>query len=390
MIPTYCFLRIPNLPALLSQRKLPVCPHRPLAVVTDTGERGVVRSASPEALALGVRPGQLVRQLRRFNGTLDLIPEQPEERLSIVRELTAMLKGYTPAVQAKGEDCFLLDLTGTGRLWGSPARVGRELLDRLTHEWRLAASIGIGPTRTLARIASAVTSAPGLREVTRPEAEQFLHPLSVDSLPGVGSKTRERLYRYGWRTVGELAALPRELLVETFGGYRGVLLARLARGEDIGSLRVRKEVSTLHREMPLPEDTLDADSMEAFLGCLCGRLALDLRKRKLAARRITVRVQYADGLSRQMNRSLPAATGLEIELGRAARALLEELLPLRRVRVAQLGVSVSRLRPLAAHRTLFDVRGMDRHEAVAEEVFQIRSRYGFNSMVFGRVHAAMG
>jgi nucleotidyltransferase/DNA polymerase involved in DNA repair len=173
MIPTYCFLRIPNLPALLSQRKLPVCPHRPLAVVTDTGERGVVRSASPEALALGVRPGLLVRQLRRFNGTLDLIPEQPEERLSIVRELTAMLKGYTPAVQAKGEDCFLLDLTGTGRLWGSPARVGRELLDRLTLEWRLAASIGIGPTRTLARIASAVTSAPGLREVTGPKRSNF-------------------------------------------------------------------------------------------------------------------------------------------------------------------------------------------------------------------------
>jgi len=386
---TYLFLHIPNLPALLSQQEFPSARQRPLVVVSDVGERGVVRSVSPEAEALGVRAGLMVRDLRRWNGALDLISERPAQRLGIVQELTAVLRTYTPVVRAQGEDRFLLDLTGTERLWGGPDRVARRLQECLSRRWKLAAAIGAGPSRTVARVAAAAAGAPGLLVVEPEQGSEFLNAQPVQRLPGVGPKTKAQLERYGFRTVGELAKVSQELLIETFGAYRGVLLSRLARGQDIEPLKVKREINSLSREMPLPEDTLDAEQLESFVAYLCGRIALDLRRRKLAAHRVTLRVNYADGLPRQMNNTLPAASNLEIELAQTAQTLLKQLLPLRRVRIASLGVSVSRLRPASHQSALFDLRGFERHESVADDVVRVRGRYGFDSILSGRARAAV-
>ena len=385
---TYLFLRIPNLPALLSQKHLPAAARRPLAVVTDTGDRGVVRSVSPEAEALGVRTGLFVRDLRRWNGALDLIPEQPRQRAAIAQEIVALLQKYAPAVKVIGEDRFLLDLSGTERLWGGAERVAEELLEQISKRWKVGAAIGIGPTRTVAKVAATVASIPGLCAVAPENVQAFLDPLPAERLPGVGSKTRAQLDRYGLQTIGELAALSEPVLIETFGPYRGLLLARLAQGRDVERLKVEKEVSSLRREAPLPQDTLDAEPLQAHGAYLCGRLALDLRRRKLAARRITLCVRYSDGLNRQINKALPAPTNLEVELARAARRLIEQMLPLRRVRIVHLAVSVSRLRPAGSQQALFDLRGFERHEAVADDVVRIRSRFGFNAVLSGRAQAA--
>jgi DNA polymerase-4 len=241
----------------------------------------------------------------------------------------------------------------------------------------------------VARVAASVCGAPGVLAVAPERVSEFLQGQSLEHLPGVGAKTRERLRRYGLRTVGELAGVPQALLLETFGAYRGLLLWRLARGEDVERLKVKKEVSSLSRETTLPEDTLDLDRLEAFVAYLCGRVALDLRRRKLAAHRMSVRVTYSDGLQRQMNQTLSSATNLEMELAAHGRPLLGELLASRRVRVQQVGVTVSRLRPSAAQPALFDVRGFERQEAVAEDVVRVRGRYGFNSLLPARAHKAV-
>ena len=380
-IQSYLYLHLPNLPALLSQNKFPSARKRPLVIVSETGDRGVVRSVSPEAEVLGVREGLRVRDLRRYNGSLDIIPERSSERLSIIRELTTLLKSFTPSVRVKGEDRFLLDLTGTERLWGDPEKVAREILERLKFQWKLSASIGIGPTRTSAQIAASVVDSGNFKKIPSEKMEEFLNPLPVRLLPGVGPKTETQLKRYGLHTIGDLAGVSQELLIETFGAYRGILLWRMARGQDIGTLQVKKEIQSLQREMVLPEDTLDSTGMQAYVSYLCGRLALDLRKRKVLARRITLQVSYSDGLSRQINGSLQAGTNLEVELVRVARGLLDELLTLRRIRISHLGISVSRLRPMSSQRELFDLRGLTRQESVADEVFQVRNRYGFESLL---------
>lgn len=386
---SYLYIQIPNLPALLSQKQIPRARNQPLVVVTDTGERGIVRSVSPQAEALGVRVGQMVRDLYRWKNSLDVIPEDPSLRLGIAQQLTAMLKGYSPSVEVRGEDRFLIDLTGTERLWGDSGQVAQQILNRLFEEWNLAASIGVGPSRTVARIAAGVTQAPGICSVEVSQMKSFLEGISVAHLPGVGARTRERLERYGLRTIGELAEVSQELLVETFGAYHGILLARLAQGQDTERLRVTREVNSLHREMPLPEDTLDVVQMESFLAYLCGRVALDLQKRKLTTRRITLRIRYADGLVRQINQSLSASTALETELMRESRPLLQQILALRRARVASLGVSVSRLRPGSPQSDLFDLRGTRRQEEIADDICAVRRRYGFNALLTGRACAAL-
>jgi DNA polymerase-4 len=383
----YLYLSIPNLPALLSEQHIPQTEGRPLAVVSDTGERGVVRAVNQPAQALGIRPGHLVRNIRRPG--IDLIPEQPVERMAVVQELKAMLHEYTPEVRVRGESAFLLDLTGTERLWGNADEVSSQLLQRLTGQWKLAASIGTGPTRTVARMAARSARCPGRLVIGEDMVAEFLRDQPVTNLPGVGPKTQRRLARYGIRTIGELAEVPAELLTETFGGHRGILLNRLSQGLDVESLRVEKAVTSLHRETVLPEDTLETGKMEAFAAYLCGRLAHDLRRRRLSAARLTVYVQHADGLPRRMNQTLPAATSLETELTQAVRPLLRRLASLRRVRVAKIGVSVSRLRPSRSERKLFDLRDTDRQEAVAEDVCRVRQRYGYRSILPARAHSAV-
>lgn len=386
----YLHLHIPNLPALLSQQQFPAAQGRPLVVVTDTSERGVVRSASPEAEALGVRTGLRVGDLCRWNGSLDLIPERPSQRLGTAQAVTAMLRSYTPSVRVLGENRFVLDLTGTERLWGSPSRVAEQILRRLRHQWKLAAAIGVGPSRTVARVAASAAGAPGVFVVDPEHVSEFLSGQPLERLPGIGSKTRERLRRYSLRTVGELARVPQELLLETFGSYRGMLLWRLAQGRDTEPLKVKKEISSLSRETALPEDTLDLSRLEAFVAYLCGRVALDLRRRKRAAHRMAVRVVYSDGLQRQMNQTLPNATNLEMELALYAQPLLGELLASRRVRIQKVGVTVSRLRPSSGQAALFDLRGFQRQESVADDVARVRRRYGFNAVTSGRARTAVG
>jgi DNA polymerase IV len=386
---SYLFLTIPNLPALLSRQKFPATEGRPLVVVTDKESRGVVLSASPEARALGVRAGLLVRDLAPWMPRVDLIPEEPSHRKSTVQALSRLLQEYTPDVRPVGEASFLLDLTGTERLWGGGEQVARQLVDKLSSEWRLQAVAGVGPTRTTARIAARVTQAPGVKTVTTNEIEDFLQPLSVDVLPGVGSKLRQRLHRYGIRTIGELAEVSPSLLVETFGAYRGILLERLAQGQDVERLEVKKEISSFSRSMDLPEDTVDPARIEASVAYLCGRLSVDLTRRKMVARRLSVMIRYTDGLERRMNLTLPSPAYAEAELVKSARNLLEKMLPMRRSRISHVGLQVARLRPTAREDTLFDLNGYRKQEMLAEELNQVRRRHGYKAVLSGRAQAAV-
>lgn len=388
--PTYLFVRIPNLPALLSQRRLPMAQSRALAVVSATDDRGVVRSTTPQAERLGVREGQMVQDLRPLGDRIDLIAENPAERIATAQALTELLRQYSPDVRTRGEDAFIIDLTGLQRLWGESEEVARRLVGQISENWGLAASVGVGPTKTLAAVAAAMAGCPGAMRVHPAMVEEFMRTVPVSALPGVGPKTRERLERYGIHTAGDLREIPQQLLIDTFGPRRGLLLWKHARGQDGEKLEVQREVSRLRRETVLPEDTVSGAQIESFTAYLCGRLANDLQRKKLTARRLTVQVTYSDGLVQRINRNLPSATRLEVELSSVAREATRQLLSLRRVRIARIALSVNRLRPAStAQPALFDIRGFERHEQVADNVVRLRSRYGFDSVLSGRARAAV-
>ena len=358
-------------------------------IVGGAGSRGVVASCSYEARSYGVHSAMPSVRARRLCPDAVFVPGRYGLYQDHSRRLHAVLTSFTPLVEGISLDEAFLDVTGGRRLWGEGPAIAAAIRARVLAETGLACSVGVAPSKFLAKLASEAAKpragppgsgpSPGLgvKVVAPGEELAFLHPLPVGALWGVGPATRRRLDRFGIKTVGDLAAMPMATVTGALGEAQGRHLHALAWARDVRAVEPDRAAKSVgheetfaidhHRLAPLRDEALR----------LSDAVANRLREAGVAGRTITLKVRFASFETITRSRTVPRPVDAGPAVARVALELLEAVDPSPGVRL--LGVSVSNLGPRPAEQLRLgegDREGGEREPAVARAVDEVRRRFG--------------
>ena len=331
--------------ASIEQRDRPELYGRPV-IVGGTGDRGVVSAASYEARRFGVHSAMPTAQARKLCPDGVFLRGDMRRYAAESRRIFEVFGRFSPRVEGISLDEAFLDITGTERLFGPPAEVARQLRAAVREKIGLAASVGIAPVKLVAKIASDVAKPDGLLEVPIERVAEFLGPLPVGRLWGVGAVARGRLEVLGVRTIGDLvAADPRRL--ETEFGPWGLSVARLARGEDLREVEPWREPVSYSEENTFGGDVSDVQTLESTLIIHAEAVARRLRRDGLRARTVVLKLKLGRRerpgprgfplLTRRLTLAEPSDDGAV--LSQTACALLARAAPSEPVRLVGVGAT---------------------------------------------------
>jgi DNA polymerase IV len=306
-------------------------------VVAGSGPRAVVTTASYEARRFGVFSATPAERARRLCPDAVFIPPDFTAYRERSREVMEVIRGQVDRVEVVGLDEAYLDLTGLDRHRAAARRVKSAVKDGTG----LNCSIGIGPNKLVAKVASDADKPDGFVELAQAEARERFAEASPGLIPGIGPRSVERLASQGIQTLGQLAAAPDERLREWFGARLGPHLGRLARFEDerpIETIRIAKSES---RETTFDRDLRGLDALEPVLDRLSAELCETLAREERRGRTIGIKVRFDDFSTVTRARSLTDPTNEPATVRGVAGELLRTLDPQRPVRL--LGVRVAGL-----------------------------------------------
>jgi len=315
--------------------------ERPVAVGSTSG-RGVVAAASYEARAFGVRSAMPMVRARRLCPDLVVVPPRPARYQEVSATLMTVLHEVTPLVEPLSLDEAFLDVRGSVRLFGAPPVIGALLRDRVQERLGLRCSVGVGPTKSVAKLLSTLAKPDGLLHWPAAEVVGRLRPLDVGMLWGAGPRTIERLATYGFTTVGQIADADPATLRRVVGEALGTQLHQLARGVDPRPVIPAQQARSISAETTFEQDVDDPAVLERRLIALATTVTRRLRRQELAARTVTVKLRLADHTDLTRSHTVPLATDRTHDLVAIARHLLESV-ELERTRVRLIGIRLSGL-----------------------------------------------
>jgi DNA polymerase-4 len=294
-------------------------------IVAGPPPRGVVATASYEARKFGIRSGMPTVKAQRLCPQGIFLPPRFERYEEKAQEIRAILQLYSPLVEPISLDEAFVDLTGTELLWGPPEKVAEEVHKRIPKETGLSCSVGLGPNKLLAKMASDSAKPGGLRIVRPEEVQSFLDPLPVEELWGIGPKTAARLAEKGVRTVRDLREVSLPLLRSWFGQKGGEALWRLARGIDEDPVVPVREAKSISHEITYPADLLDPAEIAAEVRRLAFLVADRLHEEKLLAQTVQIKVRFSDFTTLTRQTKLPEPTDHPVLLATEAAGLLSRV-----------------------------------------------------------------
>ena len=344
--------------------------------------RGVVASASYEAKARGVRTAMSIRDARRICPEAILVPGRYENYADYAARIRRVLEDFTPAVETAALDDFYLDFAGTERLYPDLTATLRRIPERVLDATGLDVSVGAGTTKLVASIASRLHRPRGFLVVPPGIEEEFLAPLDIEKLCGIGHAHAATLRDRGIQTIGQLRRLPVEALVAAFGDAIGHQLYDRARGLDPRPVAEPAAPKSISRETTIEGGTIDLEFLAALVEYLAERVGATLRAGGRAARTLTLRLRYMDSYSAARSAPLTPPTSDDKSLLEAARGLLAALYT-RRVAVRFLGIGVTNLADDRRQNDLFDARS-NRRWYLNRGVDAVRTRYGWNAVFYGQ------
>lgn len=346
-------------------------------LVGGTGSRGVVAAASYEARTFRVHSAMPMREaLRRCPDAVCVRPRFGRYR-EASKTIFAIFREFTPLVEGLSLDEAFLDVSRSQDLFGGLEATARSIKARIRESTGLAASVGGGPNKLVAKIASDFGKPDGLHLVGASEVNEFLDPLPASRISGIGPKTAKRLETVGIHLCRDLRSAPDGVLESIFGRY-GELMRRRASGIDHRPVTPVSEVKSISAEETFDQDLADPSLMQSELLRLTDRTAARLRSRGLIAGRVAVKIRRADFSTFTRQRQLaPAADDARTIYGLASFLLAEWLAANPGARVRLLGVGVSEL---TETRQLGLALG-DRESSVLDHtVDEIRERFGDTSL----------
>lgn len=314
----------------------------PVVVGGDNG-RGVVAAASYEARKFGIRSAMSMAMAHRLCPRLVVVTPQ---RGAYTRTSAAIMKifaEFTPQIEPLSLDEAFLDITGAVGLFGRPADIARQIRARVWEQEQLTCSVGVAPIKSVAKLASGSCKPNGLRVVSRAGLLDFLHPLPVTALWGVGARTAEPLRRLGIRTVGELAAMPLDPLQRAVGSAAAQHLHALANGVDNRAVTARSEEKSISTDRTMARDLLTEADVARELLRGAGEVAERARQAGRVARTVGIKIRFADFTTVTRVRTLPEPTDVAATVYREAVQLYRAL-QLDQPRVRLVGVKLENLR----------------------------------------------
>jgi DNA polymerase-4 len=363
---------------------------RLLIVGGAADRRGVVTSASYEARAYGVHSAMPMARALRLCPGATVVPVPWEACADKGREIGAVLRRFTPAVEQASSDEFYLDLSGTERLYHgeSLADTARRIRAAVLAETTLPLSIGGGTSKLVAKLAAGVAKPrPGEPSdgvhVVAPGAEaEFMARFALADLPHIGPRFQERLARVGLRTVSDVVRHERDVLVRWLGERAGGWLYERVRGRDESRVDAERDAKSVSRDETFPVDMDEDAALAAKLLALADRASADVRESGLVARTVTVKLRDADFTTRQASRTLTEPVRSDRAVYAVARQLLGKLRRARRAPARLLGVALSHLSAADGERqlSLFESPGggaeTERDRALARVIDDVRGKFG--------------
>ena len=320
-------------------------------IVGGTGSRGVVASCSYEARAFGIHSAMPSVRARRLCPHAVFVAGHYDLYASYSEKLHEIFRTTTPLVEGIALDEAFLDVTGARRLLGPGPQIAADLRRTIHDQLGLGASVGVAPSKFMAKLASEAAkpraSAAGPQPgrgvvVVEPGRElEFLHPLPVQALWGVGPATYRRLERFGVRTIGELAAIPIDTLTTALGDALGRHLHELSWARDDRPVEPEREVKSVSHEETYAHDLHDLTALHAEAVRLSDAVAARLRHAGLAGRTVTIKVRFHDFATITRSHTLAFPVDTAPAIARTATGLLESIDPGPGVRL--FGIAVSNL-----------------------------------------------
>ena len=347
---------------------------KPVIVGGDPERRGVVSSASYEAREFGIHAGMPLSKARRLCRQATFIQANFSRYRDASAKFMEVLADFSPFIEPLGIDEAYLDVTGYERPYGSPQKLALAIKERIHKELKLNASVGIATCKVIAKIASDLSKPDGLLEIAQGEERDFLNPLPVAKLPGVGKKTEQALKHTGVNTVGELASLPSEVVKRHFGKF-GIAIHRYAKGIDDRRVEAPGESKSISQQITFAQDSLDYHFLEANLRHVCQEVGTELRCRDKQARCVALRLRYADFKTITRQATLKAASNSNQVIFAAALQLLNRVLAQEGKSIRLIGVKASNLVGREKQLYMFDSK-VERSEKLNKAIAQIHRKYG--------------
>jgi DNA polymerase-4 len=355
---------------------------KPVVVGGRPDQRGVVTAASYEARKYGVQSAMPLCTAGRLCPHAVFLDVHHPKYTDWSRRIAAILAEFSPAVHQVSIDEACLDLSGTQRLHGPPLAAADKLLRTITSRTGLPCSAGLATTRLVAKVASDQAKPRGLLYVVAGQEAQFLAPLDIRKIPGIGRVTERALRALGIQTVAQLAAAREDLLKQVFGEWSSSL-SKKARGLDSYDFVADADAKSISQDQTLEEDSDDGELLAGVLSHLSQKACKRLRDAGLAARTVTVTIRYAGFDTHTRSKTFPEPVRLDSDIFPAVHALFQKHRNRRR-KVRLVGVSLSGLlHPGEEQLDLLDPQRRARFEKLTAAADRLRDRFGFTKVRFG-------
>ena len=348
------------------------------AVVIGMGTRGVVSAANYEARKFGIHSAMPVGRARRLAPHAIFLPVDMPRYQEVSGHVMEIFHSFTPWVEPISLDEAFLDVTGSEKLLGTGREIAAAIRAKVEAQEGITCSVGIAPSKFIAKLASAHCKPNGMLEITTDRILTFLHPLPIQAMWGVGPKTAEVLERLGLRTIEDIAKLPRATLIRALGEANGASLYELAWGRDYRDVTPEEPDRSISAAETFPQDLDNPEEILTEFLRLTERATARLRDRGLFAKTISIKVRFADFSTINRSKTLPLPIDSTHDVYEVAKGLYQGL-RIERARLRLVGVSLENLSEGAPHQMVLGEREVGWRQAEGA-MDQARARFGKGSV----------
>jgi len=366
--------------ASVEERDRPELVGKPVIVGGSPEKRGVVSAANYVARKFGVHSAMPSATAHRLCPQGIYLPPRIDYYAEVSGQIRDIFERFTPLVEPLSLDEAFLDVTGSEGLFGSAVEIGRQIKQAIRTELRLVVSVGVAPNKFLAKIASDLKKPDALVVVEQGKVQEFLDPLPVERLWGVGKQSSKVFQGLGIRTIAQLRQCPLDVLQARFG-TSGEHLWDLAHGRDDRPVVPEREAKSISNETTFEHDISDMEVLRAWLVDLVEQVGCRLRRHGLRGRTVHLKVRFADFSTITRSQTLPEPTNITQELWQAADELLCHRLPAGHLPVRLLGMGVSGLDNTdQIQGMLFDGEEREKHSRVDAVADEIKAKFGTGAL----------